>query len=327
MGRLSELIDEVSNTARPLGDVLLKARVFAHKLKGRKFRQWVKSETEGYPDGAPLPDYRVIETQCFGDYHGPFGSAYTNVPLSTSMLAPDIQRCLDTQRVAESISTIEEMLRLSDKEFGIALDINLVAYLRRHGMQARNMVLNYVVKRFSPAAFSSILSMTRARLLDFLLELSDKHPELDDSEGAAAELDASEIDAVAEKHIYHNCTVVKDSQMRDAYSAGQAAAMGPNATAEGNTFIQVLRDAIGESSLLDLATELETLRSAMLAEAKSSGQDEAVAAVAQAEEAAKKGDAKGVLSWLKAAGKWSFDVATKIGTSVAAKAIEKSMIG
>lgn len=327
MGRMSELIDEVSDSARPLGDVLLKAKVFAHKLKGRKFREWVKSETEGYDNDTPLPDYRTVVTQCFGDYHGPFGSSYTNVPLSTAMLEPDIRRCMETQRITEPISAIERVLQAGNHNFAIALDIVLVTYLRQHGIQARNMVLNSVVKKISPAAFALIVSMTRARLLDFLLELSDKHPDLNENESAAGKIEASEVDAVTEKHIYNNCSIVKDSQMRDAYNAGQAGAMGPNANAEGNVFIQTLREAIGDASLLDLAKELETLRMAMLAEAKSGPQDEAVAAVTEAETAAKKGDSKGVLSWLKAAGKWGFDMATKIGTAIAAKAIEKSMLG
>ena len=50
-------------------------------------------------------------------------------------------------------------------------------------------------------------------------------------------------------------------------------------------------------------------------------------AVADAEEAAAKGDGPGALQHLKGAGKWALGVAEKIGVSVAAKAIEKVMLG
>ena len=43
------------------------------------------------------------------------------------------------------------------------------------------------------------------------------------------------------------------------------------------------------------------------------------------EASAKKGNAEGVLAYLKKAGCWAFYVATKLGVSVAAKAIEESM--
>jgi hypothetical protein len=101
--------------------------------------------------------------------------------------------------------------------------------------------------------------------------------------------------------------------------------MGPGTKAENINFIQVLRDAIGEHSLADLANDLERLRTAMLSESKNEEQDAAVTAVAGAEDAAKKGDAKGVLASLKTTGKWGIDLATKIGAAIAAKAIEKSM--
>lgn len=99
--------------------------------------------------------------------------------------------------------------------------------------------------------------------------------------------------------------------------------MGPGAKAEN--FVQILRDAIGNNSLADLANDLERLRTAMLTESKTVDQDQAVAAIAEAEAAAKKGDAKGVFAFLKSAGSWALDVATKIGTAVAASAIAKSM--
>jgi hypothetical protein len=46
--------------------------------------------------------------------------------------------------------------------------------------------------------------------------------------------------------------------------------------------------------------------------------------VASAEIAAKKGDRKGVVQFLKTSGKWAFDAATEIGTDLAAEVIKKS---
>lgn len=91
------------------------------------------------------------------------------------------------------------------------------------------------------------------------------------------------------------------------------------------SFVQILREGIGDNSLADLASDLDKLRNVLLCESKSTDQDAAVAALAEAEAAARKGDAKIVLGSLKAAGKLALDTATKIGTAVAAKAIATSM--
>jgi hypothetical protein len=53
--------------------------------------------------------------------------------------------------------------------------------------------------------------------------------------------------------------------------------------------------------------------------------DITVSEVAKAEQAAKTGNGAKALEYLKSAGKWAFDTAKKIGTSVAAEAIKKSM--
>jgi len=79
-----------------------------------------------------------------------------------------------------------------------------------------------------------------------------------------------------------------------------------------------------------LTSELGRLRRAMIQEAaatESSEPDQAIAisAVASAEKSAKAGDAPATLNHLKSAGKWAWDTATKIGVSVAAKALEGAL--
>jgi len=108
----------------------------------------------------------------------------------------------------------------------------------------------------------------------------------------------------------------------DRYSANQAGAMGPNAQASNNTFTQATAGG-GDINFAVLAPELARVRAAMRSEAKTAAHDIAIAEIAKAEEAANNGNAKGVVEHLKSAGKWALETATKIGTEVAAKTIEK----
>ncbi|MCA9904598.1 MAG: hypothetical protein KC547_12155 [Anaerolineae bacterium] len=73
-----------------------------------------------------------------------------------------------------------------------------------------------------------------------------------------------------------------------------------------------------------LAEELAQLRAAMKQQGQTVEHDEAIVAVGKAEQAARENDKAGVLQYLRSAGKWAFDVATKIGVNVAAEVIKKA---
>jgi hypothetical protein len=51
MSQFAVLIDQVSDPhVYPLSSVMLRAKLFAARLKSRKFRDWVNLELEGYPN-------------------------------------------------------------------------------------------------------------------------------------------------------------------------------------------------------------------------------------------------------------------------------------
>ncbi len=109
--------------------------------------------------------------------------------------------------------------------------------------------------------------------------------------------------------------------------SGQAGVVGPHGRAEGNTFVQQWAQVSSDLDLTVLAAELATLRSALRKEAQEIEHDQVVANIGSAEASAKQNDGASTLKYLKEAGKWALDVATKIGTTVAVKAIENALKG
>ncbi len=328
MSRFSQLIDEVADEKKhTLQSVLMKAKVLAHSLKGKKFRRWVEAELNGYPT-PDVPPYRVVRAHLFGNFAG--SHLIRDVPLSTLSLPSDIREFFETSKFRDGIAYIADLVTAqseTNETIGQNLDFTFVQYLRQRGVCISGHVLNEARLVIARQSLVALLDGVRSRLLDFLLELRDKHPNLDSDDEAPSKLNATEVDEVVERRVYSGCTVIEGGTMGDVYQAGQAGALGPGAKADNNQFIQVLRDSIKDASLADLAKELEWLRQSMLAESTNADQDQAVAEIANAEESAKRADAKGVMTHLKNAGKWSLDVATKIGTAVAAKAIEKAIMG
>jgi uncharacterized protein YjbI with pentapeptide repeats len=111
---------------------------------------------------------------------------------------------------------------------------------------------------------------------------------------------------------------------RDTYNVGQGI-VGPGAHGHDNTFQQIQAGGI---DLPKLVEELGRLRTAMKGETTGTREeDKAIGAVADAEEAAAKGDGLSALSYLKSAGMWTIKVAEKIGVPLATEVLKKAMIG
>lgn len=145
------------------------------------------------------------------------------------------------------------------------------------------------------------------------------------------DFNSKEIDANKRLFPKHNQVFVQqfisqEISMGDQYNVtGQVGAIGPNAKAENNTFNQVMQQAVSNLDLPALTAELATLRNSMRNQATEVEHDQAVASIGAAENAAKRQDGAGALEHLKSAGKWALDVATKIGATVAAKAIQTAI--
>jgi len=85
-------------------------------------------------------------------------------------------------------------------------------------------------------------------------------------------------------------------------------------------------DELDADLRLDAAEELVRLRNAMKGEATGTrDQDKAIGAVADAEEAATRGDGPAALQYLKSAGEWTLGVAEKIGVGVAIEALKRAI--
>lgn len=122
-----------------------------------------------------------------------------------------------------------------------------------------------------------------------------------------------------------NVNVTEVQQMGDTYNIKQAGAVGPNAKAKDMVFNQINTQTGETIDLANLAQELSVLRARLKEEAVEPEHDKAIGAVAEAEIEAKRGNGEKVLEYLSKAGKWAFDVATKIGTTIAASAIKASL--
>ncbi len=112
-----------------------------------------------------------------------------------------------------------------------------------------------------------------------------------------------------------------DIQMGDNYTVGQGIA-GRNVHAHDMTFQQVGSQIEKSIDLPQLAEELSKLRQEMKQQATEAEHDIAVSDIAKAEQAAKSKDTSKIAEYLKSAGSWTLEIASKIGVPVAIEAIK-----
>lgn len=118
-------------------------------------------------------------------------------------------------------------------------------------------------------------------------------------------------------------TIYGGVHMGDRYNVGQAGAVGRNAKAQHMSFQQVWTTL--DIDVDKLADELGQLRAAIRSAGDSVEHDVAAGQIAAAEQAARSKDGGKALSLLKGTGKWVFEIANRIGASVAADVITAAM--
>lgn len=108
-------------------------------------------------------------------------------------------------------------------------------------------------------------------------------------------------------------------------SGGQIGALGDGAIAQNFTQNQTIADK--EIDLQQLVEELSRLRNQAKTESSTLEHDSEIGTLAGAEAAARAGDKPKVLELLSKAGKWTLDIATKIGTGLVVSILKDNITG
>lgn len=130
------------------------------------------------------------------------------------------------------------------------------------------------------------------------------------------------IRMIDEEPLFERLNTAGVRVMGDQYNNfGQAAAIGPEATAEGNTFYQINQDI----DIQALARELEKLSEYLAADAGDPEKEEDIATIVLAKNAAQRGDKGKALERLSSVGRWVIDAATQVSATLVAAIIQKQM--
>jgi hypothetical protein len=164
------LIDE-----KPLGPILLKLRLLASRLGSDVLEEWVKHESEGYPTGVVLPDYREVAVSYLGTFSGAFGSGIKNAPIPSYLIEKFAGKKWSNYEIRHSVSLIDDLVG-SVKNSG-TIDINaanLILLLQGHIYE--DYACNSITGRLSRASFVEIQNAVRTRALELTIQIEKTVP-------------------------------------------------------------------------------------------------------------------------------------------------------
>jgi len=173
---VNDLITEVVDSSSDLSQVLRKARVLASELRSDELRVWVEAELNGYTSTDPLPDYRVSVASNFGNFVGYAGSQGKGLPIPPSTLPEQWRGSVSRLELHQGLAALQEMFNSEEgyKEQWSADNIAAVAQDIYH-----DMTMLSAWKTIPKARIAGVIDTVRSRLLGFLLDLREQHPEVE----------------------------------------------------------------------------------------------------------------------------------------------------
>lgn len=180
MKLINDIIELLSSEQGNLTNALIKTKVLLHKLGEKQLIGWVNNELNGYEDTDEVPPYRVVPAQVMANLASIAWQVAAH-PIPIAHLTEDQQKDLQEIKMRGSLAVLEKFGRKSKGhlESPIPLEANHAlgesladgVHIQRAWCQVEN------------GSITQILIKVRSRLLDFILELSEKFgDELDEEQ-------------------------------------------------------------------------------------------------------------------------------------------------
>ncbi|MBY6157250.1 AbiTii domain-containing protein [Pseudooceanicola nitratireducens] len=174
MGLLQDIQVSLLDEKATIGPILLKLRYLADRLGSDPLEDWVRHETEGYPDGSDLPTYRHTSIT----YTGTFTNGYqtlNNVGVAPYLIKKHGGDSWVDYTISDALSVIEAMVNRKDSNGSFSIDTgNLKLMIDKKIYEGMTCI--ELEARIDEGAFVRILSAVRAKLLDFTLALERDVP-------------------------------------------------------------------------------------------------------------------------------------------------------
>lgn len=256
MSLLQDIQDAAVDSKTDLATLLRKLKLLAARIGSREIEDWVKLESDGYPEGVPVPDYRVWALELKGHFLGPAGSGLRNAPIPIACLPQKVRQSYTHYECRASIASIEETLR---KSIGGSVQVSTGDLALALGMkvyQYQNCVQAWA--EFSTLNFVEVSNAVRNRLLDLAVALWREFPDA----GEVGDTATGALEAIRVTQIFN--TVVHSGSANLVGIANQSTISYNIVAGDMSALRQALMsNGVSETDLSALQTALESEPTAM----------------------------------------------------------------
>lgn len=175
MKLLNEIIELLSTDNSNIENALIKTKVLLHKMGEKELLNWINNEINGYSnDNENIPEYRIITTSVYGNATDGFTTRWNNhlLPIEHLKKYPNLYEDLSNHKIRESISALNSLVESKEQSLQVPIQVEVCSLLAK-GLNSQVHVES-AHKAIGIAQIIQIQTQIRNRLLDFLLELSDR---------------------------------------------------------------------------------------------------------------------------------------------------------
>lgn len=194
----------LSSDSGNLTDALVKTKVLAFRLGEREISEWVTKELEGYASQSEVPTYRSAPKTVYGSVSDGY-TRYPKIALPTHHLSEKLKEAFGTAKFAQSMSALEDFAT-NGNELTTPISPDFNRYF------SENFDNGFYVEQawgvISAGAPKQVVTRVRTRLLDFLLELSEKFPNDLSEDEVKEEAKENEIRDLFNKSVFGDNTTI-----------------------------------------------------------------------------------------------------------------------
>jgi hypothetical protein len=216
MSLLEDIQNAAVNGQSDLGEVLRKCKVLAARLGSKPLEDWLLWESNGYPDDAPLPDYRIWDIQLKGHFSGPAQSMIKNASIPAVCVPKQYRERFTRHECRRSVAAIHDLAREAHSGILHIPFPNLSVVLGENVMQHMNCVEAWGF--FGKSQLVEVLNSVRNRILDFALALWKENPSAGDTGSTAPKIEPAKVNQIFNTTVYGGPATVVGSAAHSTLS-------------------------------------------------------------------------------------------------------------
>ena len=176
MNLLEDIQSAAADSSSDVSTLLRKCKILSARLGNQRFEDWLIWESNGYPEDASVPSYRIWQLQVRGNFLGPY-SSLSHAAVPVVKLPKDVRKSYNEYECRFSIASVESAI---GNENQIVLTTGgLASVLGKNVYPGMTCVECWA--EFSIGNLVELLNAVRNRILDFSLALWKENPTVGES--------------------------------------------------------------------------------------------------------------------------------------------------